>query len=143
MKDRVTQFLIKSLTTQIAPMVYVMMGVSVVIGFCFSTGALVDNGRSKLFAAGAFIPSTAWGCMLFLVAGISLIGMITKHPAPVKTGSLFGFMLWLLATINLAYTHNYYGFLILGLFHTIFQGYVYLSSSLGVLEREALTNHKQ
>lgn len=133
--ERFVDFLIKTLTPRVAPMVYVMMGVSVFIGLCFYTGWLVENGESILFANGAVIPVKEWGGLLFLAAGLSEIGLIAKWWSLVTWGSLAAFALWLLATIDLAQGNHWYTFIVLGLFHMFFQGYVYLAASVGVLER--------
>lgn len=125
----------KSLTTRIAPMVYVMMFVSVIIGFCFFTGLLVAGSESVLYSSGVLIDSKTWGLMLFTTASIAEIGFLKKNLLLVRVGGLSGFSLWLLASIDLALESHWYVLATVGLFHLVFHGYVYLASSMGVLER--------
>lgn len=73
--------------------------------------------------------------MLMITAAVCEIGFRYRMWNLVSYGGLGGFMLWLMATIDLGFSGHIYGMLILGLFHLIFHGYVYLSASLGVLER--------
>jgi hypothetical protein len=133
--ERITAALRRFLTPRVSPMVYTMMAVSIFIGFCFSTGLLVQNGESLLFSNGAIIPIRQWGGLLFLATFVAEIGLAIKHWGLVSTGAFFAFGLWLLASIDLTMNHHWYALVILGVFHMVFQAYVYLGASIGILER--------
>ena len=133
-----TDLIIKSLTPRIAPMVWVTMFVSVIIGFCFATGFLVGAGQSVLFTSGVLIPRHAWGVLLFVSSVVCEVGFATKKLKIVSLGGFVNFVLWLFASISLAVSGFHFALLTAGIFHTIFNGYVYLASSLGVLERESI-----
>lgn len=137
--EKIRDLLIKSLTTRVAPMVYIMMFVSVVIGFCFMTNTFVDSGESVLFNAESHIvPVDVWGAMLFCTASVCEFGLLFKKWELVGLGGMGGFALWLMASIDLFQNAHWYAFMVLGMFHLLFHGYVYLAASLGVLERQAI-----
>jgi len=119
-------------------MVYIMMFVSVFVGFCFCTGFLVSGGESIMFRSGTLISTTLWGMLLFCTATAAEIGFYWKRNSLIAFGGLGGFMLWLLAGIDLAMSGHPYALISFALFHMVFHGYVYLSASLGVLERESI-----
>jgi len=124
-------------------MVYVMMTVSIIVGICISTGWLVNDNESLIMASGTYIGPIAWGILLIVFAGLSLIGMTTHRMRYVAVGAFACFMLWLMATLNLLTNNHYYAVIVWGLFHMLFQGYVYLTASLGILERASLTDDEQ
>lgn len=136
--DRFKDFLVKSLTTRVSPMVYIMMLVSAFIGFCFFTGFFIAPGESILFTSGTLIPADVWGALLFICSITCEIGFLKRKWGMVSVGSFGAWMLWLFATISLLLGGHIYAFVALGLFHLSFQGYVYLASSLGVLERQSM-----
>ena len=119
-------------------MVYIMMFVSVLIGFFFCTGLLVGNGESILFTSGTLINTRLWGCLLLITASCAEVGFFFKNFRLISYGGLGGFMMWLMAAIDLAISGHAYALVTFALLHMLFHGYVYLSSSLGVLEREAI-----
>lgn len=135
---KMTKMIVKSLTTKIAPMVYIMMFVSVFVGFCFATGFLVGGGESVMFRSGTLISTTLWGCLLLVTATAAEIGFFTKRYKLISFGGLGGFMVWLLAAIDLAISSHPYALVSFALFHMVFHGYVYLAASLGVLQRESI-----
>jgi hypothetical protein len=116
-------------------MVYIMMGVSIFVGFCFFTGYLVGDS-SILYKVGVLLERNIWGAVLFLAAGLAEYGMIFKQRMAIVYGSLIGFMVWLFACISLVLEHEWYVFVTFTAFHLVFHGYVYLASSLNILERE-------
>jgi hypothetical protein len=141
MLENVKELVIRALTPRISPMVYVMEFISVIIGFCFFTHFLVGHGESVLFANGALIPIDIWGGLLFFVGVITETGLYKKVWPMVSFGGLGGFALWLLATIDLLMHGHFYAVLVLSGFHMVFQAYIYLASSLGVLERQAINRY--
>lgn len=128
-------FLIRTLTPRIAPMVYIMMMVSVFIGFCFMTGLLMGGGESVLYNTDILFDRNLWGLLLFFSASTAEIGFYTKKKAWIMAGGMVGFLLWLFACIGLFMAAHWYALITFGLFHLLFHGYVYLASSLNVLER--------
>lgn len=125
----------RSLTPQIAPMVYIMMTVSVIIGFCFATGLGVSPETSILFSAGTIVDRGWWGAGLCASAFVSLAGMICNRDRWISTGALGGFAAWGFAATSILFSGNIYGFVTFGLFHLVFMGYVFLATTLGVLRR--------
>ena len=116
-------------------MVYIMMGVSMIIGFCFGTGIFVSGTESILYSTGVLIESRTWGWMLLFTATCAQIGFLRANKALTAFGGLGGFMLWTLATIDATMAGHVYIILTVTLFHALFHGYVYLASSLNVLRR--------
>lgn len=135
---RALDFIIRTLTPRIAPMVYIMMAVSAFIGLCFCTGLFVGHGESILYMTQILVDKTLWGLLLFVSGVVAEIGFFKKMPRLVKAGSMGGFLLWLFASIGLIIASHWYALITLGLFQLAFHGYVYLAESLGVLERSAI-----
>lgn len=129
-------FIYHTLTPRISPMVYIMMGVSVFIGFCFMTDILVAESESILYNAGVLVHKQVWGALLFCTATCAEIGFIIKEKAMIILGGIAGFMAWLFAAIALFMESHWYILISVALFHLFFHGYVYLATSLGLLERE-------
>lgn len=116
-------------------MVWVMMSVSVLIGFFFMTGLLVSPAESILFGAGTLLPKGMWGTALFLTASMAMVGFIRDDDKFIVAGGLWGFMVWAFACIALALAGQWYVFITVGLFHLIFHAYVVLATSLGYIRR--------
>ena len=125
----------KTLTPQIAPMVYIMMGVSVLIGFFFATGLFLGPGESVLYAVGVLFPKHLWGLVLFCTSVTAEIGFIFDNDALISFGGIAGFMAWLFACIALFMGGFWYVLITVGIFHLLFHGYVVLATSLGYLRR--------
>lgn len=123
----------------IAPMIYVMMGVSVFIGFAFMTGFLASQAESILYSVGVLVNKQVWGAALFTTASIAEVGFITDNDRLIQLGGLWGFMLWLFACIALAMHGQWYVFIAVGCFHLIFHGYVVLATSLGYIRRPPIS----
>lgn len=128
----------KSLTPRIAPMVYIMMGVSAIIGFCFSTGFLVGVSESVLYTAGVLVNKELWGFILFITAMTAEVGFITGRDSLISLGGIAGFCAWLFACIALVLASHWYILLTVGLFHLLFHGYVVLATALGALRRQPI-----
>lgn len=129
----------KTLSTKIAPMVYIMMFVSVFIGFCFMTGLLVAGAESVLYDTGVLVHRQIWGGVLFVTATTAMTGFITKTAWMIESGGIAGFMAWLFASISLIIEAHFYILVSVALFHLLFHGYVYLASRTGLLYRVAFT----
>lgn len=119
-------------------MIYVMMGVSMVIGFFFATGLLVGEAESVLYTAGVLVHKQVWGAVLFATALTAEVGFITDRDSLISLGGIAGFMAWLFACIALATQAHWYIFITVGLFHLLFHGYVVLATALGYLRRQPL-----
>lgn len=119
-------------------MVWVMMCVSVIIGFFFMTGLAVSPAESILYGAGTLLPKGMWGTALFITASTAVIGFILDSDKLIVAGGLWGFMVWAFACIALALVGQWYVFITVTLFHLLFHGYVVLATSLGYLRRSPL-----
>lgn len=128
----------KSLNTRIAPMIYIMMGVSVIIGFCFGTGLLVGTSESVLYTTGVLVHKQAWGAVLFFTALTAEIGFFIGKDSLISIGGVSGFCAWLFACIALTLSAHWYILLTVGLFHLLFHGYIVLATALGVLRRQPI-----
>lgn len=128
----------KSLTTKIAPMVYIMMSVSVIVGFFFMTGIDMSGAESILYGTGVLIHKAAWGAFLFCTASTALAGMIFNKQWMIQLGGISGFMAWAFACITLLFAGHWYILITFALFHLLFHGYVYLATVMGVLYRTTL-----
>lgn len=135
---RIAQLIHKTLTPRIAPMIYVMMGVSAFIGFAFATGLWVGPGESVLYSVGVLVNKQIWGAALLITASIAEVGFITDNDRLIQLGGLWGFMLWLFACIALFMAAQWYVLVAVGLFHLIFHGYVVLATSLGYIRRSPI-----
>lgn len=136
---RFITFVAKSLDTVISPMVYIMTTVSVAIGFgyTFLTG-LADIQNSLLFKSG--IPGfrfSIWGALLLVASLTTLSGLVKKKRWLVEPGASLAFMLWCFAALTYLVHGFFFAFATFALFHMVFYGYVYLASSLGVIQRVA------
>lgn len=125
----------KTLTPEISPMVYIMMGVSVFIGFCFFTGFLASGAESVLYDTGVLVHKKLWGLCLFTTATIAEFGMIFNHDSLITIGGITGFMAWCFAAISLAMASHWYILFSVAIFHLLFHGYVVLATSLGLIRR--------
>lgn len=125
----------KSLTTRISPMVYIMMFVSVLVGFFFMTGIDMAVSESILWSTGVLLHKEIWGAVLFCTASVALIGMVKDSDWMIQLGGISGFMVWLFASISMFMAGHWYILLTFTIFHLLFHGYVYLSTTLGVLRR--------
>lgn len=133
----VLEFIEKTLNTTIAPMVYIMMLVSVIIGFCFMTGIGLQSGmESILYDTGVLINKSLWGTVLFATASTAFVGMIIKNEGMMQFGGIAGFMAWAFAAISLALAAHWYILATVALFHLLFHGYVYLATTAGYIFRE-------
>lgn len=119
-------------------MIYVMMGVSVIIGFCFATGLGMGGSESILYDTGVLVSKEVWGLILFCTASCAEIGFMTSRKSLILLGGIAGFAAWLFACIALLLAAHWYIFLTVGLLHLLFHGYVYLATSLGYIERRTL-----
>lgn len=128
----------KTLNTRIAPMIYIMMGVSIIIGFCFGSGLLVGNAESVLYSAGVLVNRELWGWILFTTATVAEVGFILDDDALISLGGISGFCAWLFACIALVTQAHWYILMTVGLFHLLFHGYVVLACSTGVLRRQPI-----
>lgn len=131
----VAKFFHDTLDTAIGPMVYIMMGTSIAIGFFFATGLFMGDERSVLYSVGVLFPRGIWGAVLFFTALIAEIGFVTHNTKLIHFGGITGFMAWLFACIALFMTSQWYVLLTVGLLHLLFHGYVVLAVSLGYLYR--------
>ena len=61
MVNKVTDLVYKSLTTNIAPMVYIMMFVNILIGLFFATGWFMAGNESILYNTGVLVDRQIWG----------------------------------------------------------------------------------
>ena len=136
---KVAQFVHRTLTPRIAPMVYIMMMVSVFIGFAFMTGWLASPTESILYSVGVLVHKQIWGALLFITATMAEVGFIIDNDRLIQLGGMWGFMLWLFACIALAMAGQWYVFIAVGCFHLIFHGYVVLSTSLGYIRRSPIS----
>lgn len=125
----------KSLTTNISPMLYILMGVSVFIGFCFGTGVLVGGSESVLYTSGVLVHKQAWGYVLFCTSTLAEIGFVKDSDTLIKLGGITGFMAWLFACIALVLQSNFYVLITVGLLHLLFHGYIVLATSLDFIRR--------
>lgn len=119
-------------------MIYIMMGVSVFIGFCFGFNILVANSESILYSAGVLVHKQIWGLVLLCTSTLAEIGFITDNDSLIKLGGTSGFMAWLFACIALGLQGNWYVLVSVGLFHLLFHGYVVLATSLGYIRRQPI-----
>lgn len=129
-----------SLTGRIAPMVWITVCLSLFIGLTF--GLSLDIVQDSVLHNTVYVglDKNIWGWLIFGAAGGILTGMFTKKPAIISLGSVWGFMLWLYALILLGIGGHFYVMVTVGLYNTLFMGYMFLANSLGALERESLTN---
>lgn len=116
-------------------MVWVMMSVSVIIGFFFMTGFAVSPAESILYSAGTLLPKGIWGTALFITASTAIMGFVLDSDKWIVAGGLWGFMVWAFACIALIMASQWYVLITVGLFHLLFHGYVVLATSLGYLRR--------
>lgn len=124
------------LTPSIAPMIYVMMFVSVIIGLFFLTGVGIGIGESILYSTGVLLHTKVWGGILFCTAISAELGFIFKKRFLVLIGGMGGFIAWSFACLALILAGHWYVLLTVSLLHLLFHGYVYLATSLEVLERQ-------
>lgn len=116
-------------------MVYLLMFVSMFIGFVFATGVFMDSNESILFNTGVLLDRQLWGMVLFVTATIAEIGFFTRSKRLIQLGGLSGFMVWLFACLALTFAGHWYILVTVGLMHMLFHGYVYLATTTGVLFR--------
>jgi uncharacterized membrane protein len=131
----VAELVHKTLNSRIAPKIYIMMFVSVFIGFCFATGLGVAGTESILYSTGVLVNKQAWGLILFSTATIAEIGLLTNNETLINIGGISGFMAWLFACIALTMAGHWYILVSVALFHLLFHGYVVLATSLGYIYR--------
>lgn len=142
-ENKVVAVLYRALTTRIAPMVYIMMGVSAFIGFCFMMEVWVGGAESILYDSGVLIHKRVWGLVLFLSSLVSLTGFAIKQRPVVIVSSMIGFMAWLFASFAVAQDNHWYILITVTGLHLTFHAYVYLAASLGVLERASVHDHRR
>lgn len=135
---RLIEFIRKTLTTKVPPMVYILLTVNVIIGFCFATGIFVSFNQSVLYASGVLVDRNLWGALLAISSTIGLLGLIGNHKSHAMFSGMVGFLLWLFAVISLAINNSWYIMITIGMLHLLFHGYVYLASALGTLRRKDL-----
>lgn len=132
---RAIAILIKALNIDISPAIYLAMGVSLFIGFCFCTGLFISFDQSVLYSSGVVVNRNIWGGVLFLTSSIATIGFIRKNYKWISFGGMFGFMTWLFACLALLLAGHVYVFFSVGFFHLAFHVYIFLAGSLKTLER--------
>lgn len=129
-----------SLDTFVSPMVYIMAGVSVIIGFCYAfLPGLPDIQNSLLYKHEVYTGFSVWGVVLMVSAIACIVGMASKYRWLLEPGAFFAFLMWVFASITYFTNGFYFAFLTYSLFHMLFYGYVYLSSSLGLIRRIAIS----
>lgn len=113
--------------------VYVMMFISVFIGFCFVTGLIVGPSQSVLYETGVLFDRHLWGALLLVTSSSVIAGFVTLKTSFIKFGGMGGFLVWLFACISLAISGHWYVFVTVGLFHFLIHSYVYLAETTGDL----------
>ena len=114
-------------------MVYIMMAVSMVIGFCFATGFVMSGAESVLYSTGVLFDKQLWGAILFCTSTIAEVGFFTDNDTLIAIGGIAGFCAWLFASVALVMGAHWYILVTVGLLHLLFHGYVVLATSLGYL----------
>lgn len=132
----IAEFIHKTLTPTIAPMIYVMMGASVFIGFAFATGFFMSGTESVLWNTGVLVHRELWGTILFFTATIAEVGFLTNNDGLISLGGVCGFMAWTFATISVALAGHWYILVSVCLLHLLFHGYVVLATALGYIRRQ-------
>lgn len=135
MVAKLPDFIFRTLTTEIAPMVYIMMFVSILIGLFFATGWFMTGNESILYNTGVLVDKQLWGLGLLVTASVAEIGFITGNRSMIEFGGIGGFALWAFASISLLIANHWYILFTIALFHLSFHGYVVLASSQKVLRR--------
>jgi hypothetical protein len=125
----------KSLTTRIAPMVYVLMAINILIGIFFATGIVVGGTESVLYNTGVLVNRAAWGAMLLTTSGIGMYGLIKGQEWAMSLSGIAGAMLWLFAAISVALAAHWYIFITITTLHFLFHVYVYLGTTTGTIFR--------
>lgn len=136
----VRDFIYKTLTPSVPPMAYILMGISVFIGFCFATDSLLAGSESVLYDTGVLVHKRVWGAALFFTASCAELGFIFKKRVLILLGGMTGFMAWTFASIALFLDRHWYILVSVALLHLLFHGYVYLATALSVLDRPLKTS---
>lgn len=126
----------KSLNTTIAPMVYIMMFMSLIIGLNFAYGSVEDSILYHTVFVG--VAKSTWGIILTVAATLCLSGFVSSNKSLISVGSAAGFATWIYATVLLVMAGHYYIAITVGAFHALFMGYVFLATSMGYLWRQPL-----
>ena len=116
-------------------MVYLMMSMSLVIGFFFATGTIVGMSESVLYTAGVLVERSLWGLILMITSAIAIYGFLVGNDSLISLGGIAGFTAWVFASIALAMTAHWYVFITIGLLHMLFHVYVVLASATNALRR--------
>lgn len=118
-------------------MVIIMMAVSTIWGFTFVfLTSQPDVQNSLLFKYGlSVLDLNVWGIALLAGGLMSLVGFIAGWDEITKIGAFLGFMAWAFACFTYIQHHFWFALAVTGLFHLLFQGYVYLATALGFLRR--------
>lgn len=135
---KIADLLRKSLTGRVSPMVYIMLALeSIVRGICFLFGWLVSPQDSIIYASGTIIDTHLWGAWIAFTGAIAFYGLWNNNNEMAKLGGFTGFLGWTFATIGLITAGKWFAVIVIGLFEILFMCYIYLASSLGVINRHA------
>ena len=100
MKDKLVDFIDKTLKTKVTPLSYPVTIYSLVWGLAFVFFGWETSVQSALlFKLGALIGVPAWGGIVLIGAIALLYGLCKKQPKSVSIGSAMLFMAWIFATI--------------------------------------------
>lgn len=120
-------------------MVYLMAFISVITGFTFAFLSFIpDIQMSILYNIGIFLGFNIWGATLFVGAIITLIGLRFTLKPLTQFGAFVCFLMWCFTALTYFSHGFYYFFSSYALFHMTFFAYVYLSSSLGFIQRVSI-----
>lgn len=129
------------LDSRISPMVYTMMFVNVLIGLFFLTGFDMGSSESVLYVSGVLIDPALWGGILIVTSSLGLFGFVRQNRPATMFSGIAGFMLWLFATISLCMQGHLFLIATTAIFHMVFHMYVYLATSIGTINRRAISKN--
>jgi uncharacterized membrane protein len=100
MKDKIVDFVDKTLKTKVTPLSYPVALYSLVWGVAFVFFGWESSVQSALlFKIGALIGVPAWGGIVLVGSVALLYGLSKRHVKSVSMGSILLFMAWIFAAI--------------------------------------------
>lgn len=126
-----TNFIIKTLSTRVTPLAYLVALQGIVYGTAFtffSSSPGVQN--TILFKDGALVGVTIWGEIALISAITLFVGMFVKSKIATGAGSLGMFLVWTFAAIIYITGGYFYLLFPLAVLNMMAHGYFYLASSL-------------
>lgn len=96
------------LSGDVSPTIWLLIITSLLIGFFFFTGFIVNSTESVLYSTNILVNRHIWGAVLTAGSLVGLWGCWKSNLRAIKACGAINFLAWLFACIGMALAEHYY-----------------------------------